>query len=104
MLNSCGKPSGDPQQDAEAFEGLIMDQLEINLEGQQKTADLAEYYLENENAKAYKKLQKEAMEMAEDLYKDYEDQIEDLSKHLEKVEKKIYKKKNKSDDDEEDEE
>ena len=94
-LNSCNKPSGDPEKDAEAFQGLIEDQLEIELEAQQKIADLAEYYAENEDYDAYKDLQDEFMEMSKDLQEQYEDQIKDLNKAISKVEKKINKKKNK---------
>lgn len=99
-LNSCNKPSGDPEKDAEAFQGLIEDQLEIELEAQQKIADLAEYYAENEDYDAYKDLQDEFMEMSKDLQEQYEDQIKDLNKAISKVEKKINKKKNKDNEDE----
>lgn len=100
-LNSCNKPSGDPEKDAEAFQGLIEDQLEIELEAQQKIADLAEFYAENEDYDAYKDLQEEFFEMSKDLQEQYEDQIKDLNKAISKVEKKINKKKNKNNDDEE---
>ena len=99
-LNSCNKPSGDPVKDAEAFQGLIEDQLEIELEAQQKIADLAEYYAENEDYDAYKDLQDEFFEMSKDLQEQYEDQIKDLNKAISKVEKKINKKKNKDNEDE----
>jgi predicted nucleic acid-binding Zn-ribbon protein len=100
-LNSCNKPSGDPEKDAEAFQGLIEDQLEIELEAQQKIADLAEYYAENEDYDAYKDLQDEFFEMSKDLQEQYEDQIKDLNKAISKVEKKINKKKNKNNDEDE---
>lgn len=100
VLTSCNKPSGDPEKDAEAFQGLIEDQFEIELEAQQKYADLLEYYAENEDYDAYKDLQDEFMEMSKDLQEQYEDQIKDLNKAISKVEKKINKKKNKDYEDE----
>ena len=102
-LNSCNKPSGDPEKDAEAFQGLIEKGQELTLEAQQKVADLAEYYAENEDYDAYKDLQKEFQDMVKDLQDQYEDQMKDLTKAISKVEKKINKKKNKKHDDEDDE-
>ncbi|MBR5117841.1 MAG: hypothetical protein IK100_04250 [Muribaculaceae bacterium] len=101
-FNSCDKkPTGDPTEDAEAFQSLLEKQQDITLEAQQKMADLAEYYAENEDYDAYEDLQKEFFKMAEDLQEQYEDQINDLRKKIEKVEKKLDKKKNKDSDDEE---
>ena len=84
-LNSCNKPSGDPVKDAEAFQGLIEDQLEIELEAQQKIADLAEYYAENEDYDAYKDLQDEFMEMSKDLQEQYDELLEELASKDEEI-------------------
>lgn len=104
VLNSCNKPTGDPTADAEAFQGIFEDQQEIELEAQQKIADIAEYYAENGDNDAYKELQEEFIDMSKDLQEQYEDQIEDLNKAISKVEKKINKKKSKSDDEESEDE
>jgi len=100
-LYSCNKPTGDPEKDAEAFQGFFEDQLKLKLEKQQKVADLAEYYAENEDYDAYKELQEEVLEIGKDLKEEYEDQVEELSKALEKAKKKINKK-NKGDDSQDD--
>ncbi len=103
-FNSCDKkPTGNPTDDAEAFQTLLEKQQEITLEAQQKMADIAEYYAENEDYDTYKDLQKEFFKMAEDLQEQYEDQMKDLRKKIEKAEKKLDKKKNKDNDDDEDE-
>ncbi|MBO4722914.1 MAG: hypothetical protein J5629_08270 [Muribaculaceae bacterium] len=103
-FNSCDKkPTGNPTEDAEAFQGLLEKEQDITLKAQQKFADLAEYYAENEDYETYEDLQKEFLDMTKDLQEQYEDQLKDLTKQFEKAEKKLNKKKNK-DNDEEDEE
>ena len=100
VLTSCNKPSGDPEKDAEAFQGLFEEQQKIELEAQQKIADLAEYYAENKDYDAYQELQDEFLDITKDLQDKYEDQVKDLEKSIAKLEKKINKK-NKNNDDEE---
>lgn len=103
-LYSCNKPTGDPEKDAEAFQGFFEDQLKLKLETQQKVADLAEYYAENEDYDAYKELQEEVFDIFKDLQEKYEDQHEELDEAIAKAEKKINKKNNKDDDSQDDDE
>ena len=101
FITSCNSsPTGDPKADAEAFQKVIEQQLDIELEARQKVVDLAEYYAENEEYDAYEDLQNEFLEMTSDLQEKYEDQLKDLEKALQKAEKKIYKKKKTKSDDE----
>lgn len=102
-LNSCSsKPTGDPEKDAEAFQGLLEKKYDLNLKATEKTADVAEYYAENNDYDDYKDLQEEFLDMAKDVMEEYEDQEEDLVEAINKAEKKIYKNNDSDDDDDDD--
>ena len=105
LLNSCDKPTGDPEKDAQAFAGELEKQQELMFDIQKKTVEYAEFYAEKGDSKNFEKfknkyelLQSKVIERFENNNKK---EIKELEKRLEDVEKKLEDADNNSDNDEE---
>ncbi|MBR5171298.1 MAG: hypothetical protein IKW85_12140 [Muribaculaceae bacterium] len=103
-LNSCGKPSGDAEDDANTFQSLYEKENELTLETLEKTVEIAEYYAENEDLDAWNDLDEEFKDLISDIYEDkYEDKIDDLQDKIKDAVDDMKDKKKDKDDDDDDE-
>ena len=108
LLFSCGKPSGDPQKDAELLRGLAEDAIELEIKQMEQQVEFAQYYADDGDYKGYEKFQKKLNKLEsaieKDFKKEHKAELKEAEKRVEKAEKKLNKKKGDKDEDEEDEE
>ena len=94
LFNSCDKPSGDPEKDAQNNIARIEKRQKLEIEYLEKLLEAAKYYAEKGDYKGYQKfrikLNRLESKVAEDVRTDHRDEYRDIENRQESINNKIY--------------